>query len=66
MGNWIKIYSSQDFFKAELVRQVLIDHDIEAVLLDKKGYPYNIGEVEVHIPQNHFQKSLEIIIRNEL
>ena len=64
--DWVRIFTSPDFYKSELVKQVLIEHEIEAVILDKKGYPYAVGEVEVHIPRPDFQKALEIIIRNEL
>lgn len=65
-ADWIKIYTSSDFFKSELVRQVLIDHEIETIILNKQGFPYRIGEVELYIHQNNFQKALEIIIENEL
>ena len=65
-AGWIKLYTSSDFFKSELVRQVLIDHEIEAVILNKQGFPYQIGEVEVYIHENNFQRALEIIIQNEL
>jgi hypothetical protein len=64
--NWVKIYTSSDFYKSELVRHVLIEHEIDAVLIDKQGFPYKFGEVEVHIPQRDFQKAIEIIIGNEL
>ncbi len=64
--DWVKIYTSPDFFKSELVRQVLTDHEIETVLMDKQGFPYRIGQVEVYIHQNDFQEALEIIIKNEL
>lgn len=63
---WVKIYSSFDFFKSEIVRQVLIDHEIEAVILDKQGFPYKLGDVEVYIHEAHFQKAIEIIISYEL
>ncbi len=63
---WVKIYTAADFFKSELVRQVLIDHDIDAILLNKKGFPYNIGEAEVYIHQQDFDRAIEIIIKNEL
>jgi uncharacterized protein YjhX (UPF0386 family) len=56
-AGWVKIYTSSDFFKSELVKQVLID---------KQGFPYRIGEVEVYIHEDDFQNSLEIIIKNEL
>lgn len=65
-ASWIKIYTSFDFFKSELVRQVLIDHEIDAIIIDKQGFPYRIGEVEVYIHEDNFQKALEIIIENEL
>jgi hypothetical protein len=64
--DWIKIYTSHDFFKSELVKQVLVDHEIEAVIMDKQGFPYRIGDVEVYISNSNFQKALEIIIKNEL
>ena len=63
---WVKIYTSADFFKSELVRQVLTDHEIEEIIINKQGFPYRIGEVEVYIHEDDFQKALEIIIKNEL
>lgn len=65
-AGWVKIYTSADFFKSELVRQVLIDHEIEAIIINKQGFPYRIGEVEVYIHEHDFQKALEIIVKNEL
>lgn len=65
-AGWIKIYTSSDFFKSELVRQILTDHTIESIILDKQGFPYRFGEVEVYIHENNFQKALEIIIQHEL
>lgn len=63
---WIKIYTSHDFYKSELVRQALTDHEIEAVIMNKQGFPYQIGEVEVYINGSDFQQAIEIIIKNEL
>lgn len=65
-AGWIKIYTSRDFFKSELVRQVLIDHEIDAIIINKQGFPYQIGEIEVYIHEDKFQEALEIIIKNEL
>lgn len=64
--DWLKVYTSNDFFKSEMVRQVLAEHDIHAVIIDKSGFPYRIGEVEVYIPEEDFQKAIEIIISSEL
>ena len=64
--DWVKIYTSHDFYKSELVRQALIDNEIEAVIINKQGFPYQIGEVEVYIKDSCFQKAIEVIIKNEL
>jgi uncharacterized protein (DUF1919 family) len=65
-AGWVKIYTSADFFKSEIVKQVLIDHEIETIIINKQGFPYRIGEVEVYIHEDDFQKALEIIVKNEL
>ena len=63
---WIKIYTSNDFFKSELVRQVLTDYELSAILINKQGFPYRIGEVEVYIHPDYFHQAIEIIVKNEL
>ena len=65
-AGWVKIYTSPDFFKSEIVKQVLIDHEIETIIINKQGFPYRIGEVEVYIHEDDFQKALDIIVKNEL
>lgn len=62
---WVKIYTSHDFLKSEIVRQVLIDHQITAIIINKQN-PYQIGDVEVYIHESDFQEALEIIIKSEL
>lgn len=64
--DWVKIYTSADFYKSEMVRQVLIDHEIEAVMLNKQDSQYKFGDIEVYINKANFQEALEIIIKNEL
>lgn len=63
---WIKIYTSHDFFKSEIVRQVLTDNQLDVILMDKQGFPYRIGEVEVYIHPDNFNQAIEIIVKNEL
>ncbi|TAF47663.1 MAG: hypothetical protein EAZ51_03360 [Sphingobacteriales bacterium] len=63
---WIKIYTSHQFFKAEKVKQILIDNGIKAVIMNKQDTAYKFGEVEVHIPENEYSNALEIIIEHNL
>lgn len=65
-NDWLKIYTSSEYYKAEIVRQVLAENEIEAVLMNKQDSQYRFGEVEVYIQKAHFDNALEIIIKNEL
>jgi hypothetical protein len=65
-ADWVKVYTSADFFKSELVRQVLIDHEIDAIIINKQGFPYRIGEVEVYIHDSNLANAKSIIKENEL
>ncbi|WP_395626313.1 hypothetical protein [Daejeonella sp.] len=65
-ADWIKVYTSADFFKSELVRQVLVDHEMDAIIINKQGFPYRIGEVEVYIHESNLDKAKGIIMENEL
>ena len=63
---WIKIFTSSDFYRSEIVKQVLIEHDIDAVLINKQLSGYNIGAVEIYIHQEDFSKAVEIMALNQL
>ena len=63
--DWVKIYTSSNFYRAEIIKQALIENDIEAVLLNKQLSGYNIGSVEVYIHHQDFSKAIEIIALNE-
>ena len=65
-SEWVKVYTSHDFYKSEMVRQVLIENGMDAVIMDKQGFPYRLGEIEVYVHQRDFQKAIEIIIKSEI
>lgn len=54
--NWKRIYSNPHFFKAEMVKQVFEDHDIQSVIINKQDSSYRFGYIEVYI---HEQDSKE-------
>lgn len=45
--HWIKIYSTSEFYRAELVKQLLFEHDIPAVIMNKQDSSYRFGHIEV-------------------
>ncbi len=65
--NWIKFFSSSDFYRSEIVKQVLCEHEIDAVLLNKQASSHrDFGDVEVYIHQQDFGSAVEIMILNQL
>ncbi|HWZ34513.1 MAG TPA: hypothetical protein VNW51_00055 [Mucilaginibacter sp.] len=65
--NWIKFFSSSDFYRSEIVKQVLCEHEIDAVLLNKQALSHrDFGDVEVYIHQQDFGSAVEIMILNQL
>jgi hypothetical protein len=65
--NWIKIFTSPDFYQSEIIKQVLCEHHIHAVLLNKQASSHrNFGNVEVYIHQENFSNAIELMILNQL
>jgi hypothetical protein len=65
--NWVKIFSSSNYYQSEMVKQALVGHQIESVLLNKQDTTYRtFGEVEVYIHQEDFSNAIEIIILNQI
>lgn len=60
--NWICIYRNSFVPKAEIIKQLLIDHNIEAVLLNKQDSSYqSFGEAEIYVHQSNVIKAKHLI-----
>ena len=65
--NWIKIFTSTDYYRSEIVKQVLTEHEIDTVLLNKQASSHrDFGNVEVYIHQENFSAAIEIMILNQI
>ena len=51
--DWVHVYSTDKLFQAEILKQVLADHNIEAVIINKKDSSYKFGEIEVYVRHDH-------------
>ncbi len=64
--NWIKIYSSANYYQAEIVKQMLTEHEIDTVLLNKQDSSHRtFGHIEVYIHQQDFSNAIEALILNQ-
>ena len=63
MKDWSVVYKSTIHSRAEIVKGVLIEHDIEAILVDKKDSSLHIphGQIEILVQQNNVLEAIKII-----
>lgn len=65
MNDWKKIYESTNPFKLELAKAYLLDeHQIQAVVLNKRDSSYLIGKSELYV---HLQEATlaQFMLENE-
>jgi len=61
--DWIRIFTSTNYFQSEIVKQMLTEHHITSVLINKQDSSHrNFGNVDVYIHQEDFSKAIEVII----
>ena len=64
--NWVKIFTSTNYYQSEIVKQMLIENHITSVLINKQDSAHRtFGNIEVYIHQEDFSKAIEVIILNQ-
>ena len=67
MQDWKKVFSSQQLALASMVMGILNENDIPAKSMNKKDSSYVfLGEVEVYVPANLYESSIQLINNIEL
>lgn len=61
MSDWQRVYRDAREYRAEIVRSILDDNQLNPVILNKKDSAYQIGYFEVHVAPEHVLKALKII-----
>ena len=61
MSGWQKIFEDSTNYRAEMVKDILLDHELEAVVVNKKDNAYQLGNFEVHVPPDHVLKAIKIV-----
>lgn len=65
--DWIKVFTSTNFYQAEIIKQMLESHDMESVLLNRQDSSHKtFGEIEVYVHREDFAQAIEMMIANQL
>jgi hypothetical protein len=60
--NWVKIFTSSNFYRAEIIKQMLNENGVDAVLINKQDSSYNaFGNSEVWVHEKNFSNAIELI-----
>lgn len=65
MENWTLVYSSDQLYMAELMKQLLAENDIQAIIVNKKDSAYLFGDVELYVGYEDAFLARQIINRHE-
>ncbi len=61
MSGWQRVFKDRHEHRASIVRDVLVDREIEAVMVNKKDSLYGFGYYEVQVPTNDVILAIKII-----
>lgn len=62
MTTWKSVYKTKERYKAEIVKDVLEDRGISAVIVNKQDSAYVIiGEFEIHVPVDYIMEAIKIV-----
>ena len=62
MDNWTSVFETNQLYKAELIKDILCDNDIDAVILNQKDSSSNsFGEIYVMVNKEEKEKAEGII-----
>uniref|UniRef100_UPI004048AC6E putative signal transducing protein n=1 Tax=Roseivirga sp. TaxID=1964215 RepID=UPI004048AC6E len=61
MSNWQSVFKTNLAHQAEIVKSVLKDADIQAIILNQKDSSYLFGMIEVKVEKEDTMKALKII-----
>jgi hypothetical protein len=57
----VNIYSIGNLYRAELIRQLLSDHDIQAFIVNKQDSACKFGDIELFVHRDHVIRAKMLI-----
>ncbi|RQO67934.1 hypothetical protein DBR43_25850 [Pedobacter sp. KBW06] len=66
-NNWIKVFSTEDAYTAEILKQGLIESDIAAVVMNQRDSSYQtFGIVHILVHPDNIEKAEAYIRENNI
>lgn len=66
MKDWVRVYFTDQIHRAEIVKAVLEENEIQSVLIDKRDSNYLFGDIELFVSEKDAALAGVIIQQHEL
>jgi len=63
--NWIKLLTTTSLIEAEITKQMLETHGIQAVVMNKQDSSYRFGQVELYVHQSEAAAATALIAQQK-
>ena len=64
--DWVNIFTTDKYYLAEIIKDLLADNDINSVIMNKKDSSYlSFGEIEIYVKAENVIKSKFLINKVE-
>ena len=60
-SDWVVVYSTDDIFRAEVIKNMLLSNNIEAIIMNQKDSSYHFGIAEVYTKNEDVEKANKFI-----
>jgi len=61
LSNWQTVFSSPNLHRAEMVKDILANEQIQAMVVNLKDSAYQLGRLEVRVSPDSVMKAIKII-----
>ena len=60
-SDWALVYSTNDVFRAEVIKNMLLSNNIDAIIMNQKDSSYHFGIAEVYTKNDDTEKAKKFI-----
>ncbi len=64
-AGWIKVFTADEEYQAEVIKSLLTNNGLLPVLLDKKDDEFRLGVAEVYVAPEEAEKAKAVIAENQ-
>ncbi len=64
--DWVLIYETNKGLEAEILKGMLMEHEIEVFILNKQDSSYHFGSIEMYVSSNDVTKAKTLILTHNL